>query len=110
MTDRLEHGVVFTLGRYDVLTFREVRQAEDGEVVAFGRAAGEDDLAPGRFDDCRHFCARGFDRAFGAATPFVSPATGVAEVFVQKAQDFLANTRFDGSRRSAIEIDWPRHV
>src|SRR6266849_3404018 len=103
MTDRLEHGVVFNLGRYDVLTFREVRQAEDGEVVAFGRATGEDHLAPRRVDDSRYLCARGFDGAFRPTAPVVSPATGIAEVFIEKAQHFLPNARVDGSSRGAIE-------
>ena len=83
-------------------------QAENREVVAFGRAAREDHVAARAADDRGDPIARLFDGGPGAPAELVRAAAGVAEVVVEVAQHLGADPRIERRRRGAIEIDGHR--
>ncbi len=82
------------------------RQAEDRQVVAFRRPAGENHIPAGTRDNSSDTVTRVFDRGPGAAAQLVRSAAGIAEVLVQVPQHlFGADPRIQRCRRGAIEVD-----
>ena len=80
-------------------------QAEDGEIVAFGRAAREYHLTSRGADHGCHLLSGLLDSSAGAASVFVSAAAGVAEAGFEMTQENLADARVEGRCGGAIEIN-----
>ena len=110
LADRLQHRVMLDRRRHHVPARpggegRGAGDAEDGEVVALGRAAREDDVAARGADDGRDLLSGLFDGAARALTILVGPAAGVAEILVEIAQHHLPHARVERGGRGAVEID-----
>src|SRR5207245_5286786 len=80
-------------------------QAEDGEIVAFCRAAREDHLTSRRADHGCHLLSGLLHSGPGAASVFVSAAAGVAEAGFEVTEENLAAARVEGRCGGAIEIN-----
>src|SRR5690242_12848553 len=80
-------------------------QTEDGEIVAFRRAAGEDRLTSRGADHGCHLLSGLLHGGAGAASVFVSAAAGVAETGFEVTQEHFTDARVEGGCSGAIEID-----
>src|SRR5258708_39609365 len=80
-------------------------RAEDGEIVAFRRAAGEDRFTSRGVDNGCYLMSGLLHSGPGAASVFVSGAAGVAEACFQVTQENFADARVEGRCGGAIEID-----
>src|SRR5262245_22009156 len=83
----------------------DASEAQQRNVVAFRRAAGEQHIAAIRTDDLRHNVARMLDSRTSPRSVFMGAAAGVPEVSIEMAQDLLANAGIERCRRSAIQVD-----
>ena len=104
--DRSEHGMVFDGRRDDVAGAAGAPgQAQDCEVVAFGRATRENDVAARRAGDGRDLVARVLDGGAGPLTPCVRAAAGVAELVIQEWLHGGADRGIQRGRRRAVQVD-----
>ena len=79
--------------------------ALDGEVVALGRARGEDDLLCRRADQFGDLLAGVFNGLFGFPAKGVIAAGGIAELSRKKRDHRFEHTRIHGASRVVIHID-----
>jgi hypothetical protein len=103
----VEHGLVLGLHRDQVLAPRavEVRGALDGEVDAFGGAAGPDDFTRVGVHQTGHLGAGFFDGLFGLPAPGVAARGGVAEVFAQPGDHGVHHPGVAGRCGAVIQVD-----
>jgi hypothetical protein len=89
-------------------TFLGIGQPENGEIIAFRRAARKDDLSrTSRPQHLAESLARIFDCGFGAPTIDMRSARGVAEFLFQVGQHGVEHTLVERSRGVMIEVDRP---
>ena len=113
LLQRLQDGLVLDLGADDVPSAglrAVVGQPEDGQVVALGRAAGEDDLVWLGIDDCGDLLAGAVDAFLGGLAVGVGPAAGVAELLGKVGQDLGLDPRVDRGGGVAVQVHGPRRL
>ena len=101
-----EHGRVLDGAGDDVLAGGAVgaRQAEYGEIIGFGAAAGEDDFGGGGVDEGGYLPARGFQALLRALSEMVD--AGRVTIHLSEARHHrLENFRSDGCGGVVIEIE-----
>src|SRR5215469_8287008 len=100
----VENGGMFDGARDNVAAGMEARDAEDGEIIGFGSAAVEYDLARSAADRFRDLPARRFKRAFRRLTEVVN--TGSVPVsHRERLRVKRQNFRMNGSGRVMVEIN-----
>jgi hypothetical protein len=77
----------------------------NGQVVGFGGATGEDDLAGRRANGGSHLTPGLLDSGLRLPSPLVSGRGRIAEVFREVRQHPLEDPRIEGRRGVAVEID-----
>ena len=101
------------LQRHDLITHLPILRvgagemcgALDREIVRFGRARGEDDLARIGLDQRGDFAAGALDRLGGDPAIRVAGAVRVAEMLGEVRQHRLEDARVYRRRRLVVEID-----
>jgi hypothetical protein len=104
----VEHRLVLDDRGDDVVALLavEVSRAFDRQVVALGRARGEDDLLGlGGTDEPRDLRARVIHRFFGLPAKGMAAAGGVAEALAEIRQHRLEHPRIDGRRGVVVHVD-----
>ena len=115
---RIQNGFVFNGGgdcmwsgmgggrthSQDWLCHKRAEDAEDGVIVGFGAAAGEDDFLRLSADECSHLFAGGFDGGAGALAGRVDRG-GVGEVGGEIGEHGVEDLGVDGRRGVVIEVD-----
>ena len=86
-----------------------VRRALDRQIVRFGRAAREDDLARRRADERGDFAARANNGLVRVPAVGVLAAGGIAEVFGEVRQHRLEHAGVDRRGGVIVEVDGLRH-
>ena len=111
LLERIEHRLVLGRHRDDVIAAvaAGVRRALDRQVVRFGGAAREHDLAGRRADERRDLGAGTNDRLVRMPAVRVLAARRIAEVFGEVRQHRLEHARVDRCRGVIIEVDGLRH-
>ncbi len=107
LTDRIQNGLVLGLDRDDVLALGPVELGSplDGQVVAFGRAAGPDDLPRVGADEGGHMEPRLLNRLFGFPTPRVGTGGRVAEMLGQPWNHGLGDARVHRIGGPVVHVD-----
>src|SRR6266704_2979355 len=107
----VEHRLVLGLHRDDVLALAlvEIRRALDGEVVAFGRTRGPDDLLGIGIEERRGVPARLFHRLLRLPAERVRAARRVAELLGEEGNHLLRHARVDRRGRGIVEVDREFH-
>ena len=80
-------------------------QAENGQIVALRRPAGEQDLAAGCANHLCHPVAGLLHGSSCAKAIVVRPASGIPEFFDEVLEDIFLHARIDRRRRGTVEID-----
>jgi hypothetical protein len=78
--------------------------AEDGVIVGFRAAAGEDDFLGARSDQCSDGLASGFHRCAGPLSEGMD-GSGIAELGRQIGQHGVEDFRLDGGGGVVVEVD-----
>ena len=107
----IEHGFVLGDRGDDVVAFLAVHlgHAFDGEVVALGRAGGEDDFFGGGADQLGDALARRLHAFFAGPAERVIAAGGVAELFHEVGQHLLQHPGIHGRGGVVVHIDGQLH-
>ena len=102
----VEHGFVFGFDGNEVFAFGfvEVCRAFDGEVVGFGRTAGEDDFFGIGVNQGGDVGAGFFDCLFCFPAECVAVGSGVAEGFGQVGNHFFGNAFVNGGCGGVVEV------
>ena len=108
---RVEHGVMLRGDRDQVVALLSVGRghALEGEIVALGGAAGEDDRPRLGPDQAGDLLAGLVHRLLGLLTEGVLPAGGVAVVFGEVWQHGLQHARIDARRGMVVQINGELH-
>ena len=108
----IEHRLVLGYLGDDVVAALAVHlgNALDGQVVALGRAGGEDDLLGGRANQLCHLLAGLFDRLLGFPAKGVVAAGRVAEFRGEVGHHRLKHARIHGRGGVVIHVDRQLHV
>ena len=107
---RIEHGLVLGADADEVIAAaaRALGDAADGEVVAFGGAAGEDDLRGRGADRRSDRRPRPLDGLARRVAERVADAAGVAVLLREVRQHRLDDARVDARRGVVVEVDEER--
>jgi hypothetical protein len=103
----VEHGLMLR-GDADQMvaaSARAFRDAADGEVVALGGAAGEDDLGRVGIDRGSDFRARLLNRLARGGAEGVTDAAGVAVILREIRQHRVEHARVDAGGGVIVEVD-----
>ena len=94
-------------GRDEVVALIAVHRGDalEGEVVALGGAAGEDDLLGDGADEAGDLLAGLLDGLLGLPAEGVIPAGGVAVVLGEARQHRLQHARIDARRGVVVHVD-----
>src|SRR6266568_61370 len=111
LAHRVEHRLVLGLHRDDVLALAlvEIRRALDGEVVAFGRARGPDDLLGIGVQQRGDVLARFLDRFLRFPAERMRAARRIAELLGEKRDHLLRHARIHRRGRRVIEVNREFH-
>ena len=103
----IEHGFVVGYLRDDVIAAGAMKlgDALDGQIVGFGSAAGEDDLARVGADQAGDLRARVFYGFLGFPPELVVAAGGVAEFLGEIGQHGVQHARIDSRGRLIVHVD-----
>ena len=106
MLEGVEHGVVLGGAGDEVFAARSVAagEAEDGEVIRFGAAAGEDDLVRAAAEERGELVAGIVERGAGLASGGVDGG-GVAVVLLQVGAHGGEHLGGEGCGRVVVEVD-----
>src|SRR6266849_2669493 len=112
LAHRVEHRLVLGPHRDDVLAFAlvEIRRAFDGEVVAFGRAGGPDDLFRIGIEERRDVLARLLHRLLRLPAESVRPARRIAELLGQEGNHLLRHAWVHRGGGGIVEVDRKFHM
>jgi hypothetical protein len=105
--DGFEDGLMFYCSGNDVpslVLLTEGRQAENSNVVAFGRAAGEDHLITFHGKRRCDLIARALDGMLCSVPVLVSAAPGVPVLLRHEPQYGILDGWLQGARRVAIKV------
>ena len=107
---RVEHGFVFDYGADQICAgvIGGVEDAEDGVIVGFGSAAGEDNFLGLRADESGDLFAGGFDGGAGFLAGGVDGG-GVAEVSGEEGEHGFEDCGVDRSGGVVVEVDARLH-
>ncbi|MNF81463.1 hypothetical protein D3C84_637350 [compost metagenome] len=114
LTAGVEHRLVFGLGGDDVFALAsiEVGNALDGQVVGFGRAGGEDDLARICTNQLCHLITGQVHRLFGLPAETVRAGGRIAKQAVhgEALHHFFCDTRVHRTGCRIIKVNRQFHV